>query len=163
MKPNNPDIFWLREAGAYALVAALGWAVLVILAAGICAALARDLGQWEYNDPAIREWFQELKQPDTISMGRGISCCGESDAYWADEVHVRGGKTFAVITDDRPDDPLMRIHEEIGTEYEVPPRKIVGLEQRVGNPTGHTLVFLGTKFWDKAPRPVLCYVMNSGS
>lgn len=130
-------------------------------------AIARDLGQWEGNDPDIKRWFQNLMQPDTIGMGSaGVSCCGESDAYWADEVHVRDGKLFAVITDERPDGPLMRMHENVGTEYEVPPNKIVGLEQRVGNPTGHTVIFLGVRFWNldntKAPHPVLCYVQNSG-
>jgi len=54
---------------------------------------ARDLGQWEAVDPKIREWYQPLMQPDVPNA----SCCGEADAYWADEVHVRDGKTYAVI------------------------------------------------------------------
>lgn len=127
----------------------------------------RDLGQWENVDAVTRAWFGKLMQPDTVGqMGGGISCCGESDAYWADEVHVRDGKTYAVITDERDDDPLMRIHENVGTEYEVPPQKVVGAEQRLqGNPTGHTVIFLGTAFWQgetRSKRPVLCYVPNSG-
>jgi hypothetical protein len=98
-------------------------------------------------------------------MGGATSCCGESDAYWADEQHVRDGKVYAVITDNRPDDLLKRMHEIPGTEYEVPVRKIVGMEQRVGNPTGHTIIFLGVKQWvseTQSKRPVLCYVMNGG-
>ena len=53
---------------------------------------ARDLGQWGAinNDPAVREWYQALMQPDMPNA----SCCGEADAYWADEVHVRDGKTW---------------------------------------------------------------------
>jgi hypothetical protein len=129
-------------------------------------ALGRDLGQWEQSDPATRLWFQQLRQPDTMGNGTpGTSCCGETDAYWADEQHVRDGKVYAVITDDRPDDPLMRMHEAIGTEYEVPPQKVVGMEQRLGNPTGHTVVFLGVKQWispTQYSRPVLCYVQTSG-
>ena len=62
---------------------------------------ARDLGQWENADPAIREWYQALMQPDVPTA----SCCGEADAYWADEIHVRDGKTYVIITDDRPDEP----------------------------------------------------------
>ena len=77
----------------------------IILCLGIFSGLvadvnARDLGQWGAVDPKIREWYQALMQPDVPNA----SCCGEADAYWADEVHVRDGKTYAVITDDRPDD-----------------------------------------------------------
>jgi hypothetical protein len=49
--------------------------------------------------------------PTLLPFGEGCmsgekwSCCGEADAYWADEIHVRDGKTFATITDDRPDEP----------------------------------------------------------
>jgi len=131
------------------------------------AALSRDLGQWEDVDPATRAWFGRLMQPDTVGqMGGGISCCGETDAYWADEVHVRDGKIFAVITDQRDDGPLVRIHEDVGEEYEVPPNKIVGREQEAGNPTGHTVIFLGAPVFigtgRAGKRPVLCYVQNSG-
>jgi hypothetical protein len=59
---------------------------------------ARDLGQWETGDPALRQWYQALMQPDIPNA----SCCGEADAYWTDEVHVRDGKTYAIINDDRP-------------------------------------------------------------
>jgi hypothetical protein len=65
---------------------------------------ARDLGQWEAVNPEIRGWYQALMQPDVPNA----SCCGEADAYWADEVHVRDGKTYATITDDRPDEPRGR-------------------------------------------------------
>jgi len=49
---------------------------------------ARDLGQWGNEDPTIREWYQALMQPDAPHA----SCCGEADAYFADEVHVRNGQ-----------------------------------------------------------------------
>ena len=52
---------------------------------------ARDLGQWEAVNPEIRQWYQALMQPDVPSA----SCCGDADAYWADDVHVRDGKTYA--------------------------------------------------------------------
>lgn len=85
---------------------------------------ARDLGQWKEVDPQISSWFARLIQPDTIGMGGpGVSCCGEADAYWADITHVRDGHLIAAITDDRDDAPLEREHEEIGTEYPVPPGK----------------------------------------
>jgi hypothetical protein len=139
--------------------------IIVLLAMGVYA-FGRDLGQWGDNDPVTREWFQALRQPDTIGMGSiGVSCCGEGDAYWADEQHVRDGKVYAVITDERPDDKLMRMHEDVGKEYEVPQKKVVGREQNLGNPTGHTIIFLGGRNWSSNgawTRQVLCYVMNGG-
>ena len=55
---------------------------------------ARDLGQWENGDPGLKQWYQALMQPDVPSA----SCCGEADAYWADEIHVRNGKTYASLS-----------------------------------------------------------------
>jgi hypothetical protein len=59
----------------------------IILCLGIFGCLsgvvkARDLRPWEAVDSAIREWYQALTQPDVPTA----SCCGEADAYWADEV-----------------------------------------------------------------------------
>jgi hypothetical protein len=52
----------------------------------ISVAHTRDLGQWESGDPKIRQWYRELMQPDNPA----VSCCGESDAYWADAFEVEG-------------------------------------------------------------------------
>jgi hypothetical protein len=110
---------------------------------------ARDLGQWEAVDPAIRQWYQALMQPDVPTA----SCCGEADAYWADEIHVREGKTYARITDDRPDKPRGRPHVEIGTEIEIPNNK---LKWDKSNPTGHGVLFLSRAGY------VFCYVQPGG-
>ncbi len=67
---------------------------------GTVAALV--IGSAKAHDPDHMdhlEWYQSLMQPDAPTS----SCCGEADAYWADEIHVRNGKTYAKITDDRPD------------------------------------------------------------
>ena len=130
------------------------WLALVGFAAPLSLlslpAPARDLGQWENSDPNIRAWFQSLMQPDVPTS----SCCGEADGYWADEIHVRDGKVFATITDDRDDSPLKRPHVPVGTEIEVPPNKI---KWDRGNPTGHNIIFLSTyKF-------VYCFVQGSGT
>ncbi len=77
----------------------------------------------------------------------------EADAYWADEVHVRDGKTYAKITDDRPDEPRGRPHVEIGTEIEIPNHK---LKWDRANPTGHGIVFLSRNGY------VFCYVQPGG-
>ena len=129
--------------------AAMLFLVVLAIAAASYPALGRDYGQWEASDPTIREWYQSLMRPDTPSA----SCCAEADAYWADEVHVRGGKTFATITDDRDDAPLGRPHIPVGTEVEVPPEK---LKWDRSNPTGHNVLFVsrGLYTW--------CFVQGSG-
>ena len=88
-------------------------------------------------------------QPDNPNA----SCCGEADAYWADEIHVRGGKTFATVTDSRPDGPLKRPHIAVGTQIEIPNHK---LKWDRSNPTGHTVIFLSRVGY------VFCFVQGSG-
>lgn len=118
------------------------------------AADARDLGQWDKIDPAIKQWFSTLMQPDNP----GMSCCGEGDGYWADVVETdSAGRTIAVITDDRDDDALYRRHVDIGSRFVVPPNKI---KWDKGNPTGHVVIFLG--YSEGQFGAVLCYVMNGG-
>jgi len=120
--------------------------ILLLLASPV---YARDVGQWENTDPAVHEWYQTLMRPDAPSA----SCCTEADAYYADEIHVRDGQTFAVVTDDRDDAPLGRPHIESGSEFLVPPEK---LKWDRGNPTGHSILFVsaGGYTW--------CYVQSSG-
>jgi len=124
--------------------------ILVLCLFGWALAQARDLGQWEGADPAIREWYKSVRQPDNPT----ISCCGEADAYWADATETGpNGELIAVITDDRPDEPLKRRHVPVGTRIVVPPHKITW---RHGNPTGHTIIFLNTA------NDVYCFVQNGG-
>lgn len=132
-------------AAMITLIAAV--ACLVLALSGI--AHARDLGQWGNNDPAISEWYRSLMQPDNPN----VSCCGEADAYWCDDIHVRDGKTFCKITDDRADEPRKRPHRAIGEEYEIPPNK---LKWDRSNPTGHAIVFLSTGGF------VFCFVQAGG-
>lgn len=110
---------------------------------------ARDVGQWENGDPAVREWYAGLMQPDNPTA----SCCGEADAYWCDIIRVKDGKTFCAITDDRPNEPLRRTPVEIGTLIEIPDRK---LKWDRGNPTGHAVVFLSSG------GAVYCFVQGTG-
>lgn len=133
---------WLAFAGVC-------FAVLCLLLFWIGVAHARDLGQWENGDPAVKEWFQTLMQPDAPAS----SCCGEADAYWCDEIHVKDSKTFCNITDDRADEPLKRMHVPIGTEIEIPNHK---LKWDRGNPTGHAIVFLSRSLF------VFCFVQFGG-
>jgi hypothetical protein len=123
--------------------------VLLLFCLVVSGAKARDLGQWQASDPAVRQWYRSLMQPDNPS----VPCCGEADGYWADEIHVRDGKTFATVTDDRADEPLHRPHVPVGTEIEIPDAK---LKWDRGNPSGHGVVFLSSN------RHVYCYVQGSG-
>lgn len=122
----------------------------------------RDLGQWEDTDPAIKQWFETLMQPDNPKA----SCCGEADAYWCDGLHVRNGKTYCTITDDRDNVKLQRTPMRIGMEIFIPDYK---LKYDRGNPTGHAIVFLSSGAADFEGDPdstgpyVYCYVQNSGS
>ena len=127
---------------------ALLWFMLLsTLSTGV---LARDSGQWTNSDPAIRKWYQELMQPDNPSA----SCCGEADSYWADDTRTHNGKNYAVITDDRPDEPLGRRHIDSGTEIEIPTNK---LKWDRSNPTGHGIIFLSRSDY------VFCFVQGGGA
>jgi hypothetical protein len=129
------------------------WIVIVPFIAVILfivAANAHDSGQWDNSDPAIRQWYQDLKQPDVPTA----SCCGEADAYWCDDYYARDGRAFCRITDGRPDAPRHRPHVDVGTEIEIPPNK---LKHDRGNPTGHGVVFLSRGGF------VYCYVQAGGA
>jgi hypothetical protein len=126
----------------------------IILLGALRMAFAGTPG-WADADPKVAEWFAGLMQPDHPA----IPCCGQGDAYWADEVaNGPNGELIAVITDERPDEPLGREHVPLGTRYVVPPFKI---KWDRGNPTGHIVIFLGYAPIT-ADRQVICYVQNGG-
>jgi hypothetical protein len=132
----------------------LAFLPLLIPVTFINTASSRDLGQWEKEDPEVREWYQYLMQPDNPA----VSCCGEAEAYWCDDPRTeRDDKNrvhnYCTITDDRPDGPRRRMHVDIGTDIEIPDHKV---KKDQGNPTGHGVVFLNRG------RFVYCYVMPGG-
>lgn len=124
----------------------LVFAVVVIasLLVAVFAAHAHDPDHHEFS-----AWYNELMQPDAPRS----SCCGEADAYWADEIHFRDGKTYATITDDRDDAPRGRPHIPNGTEIEIPDNK---LKWDRANPTGHGVIFVSRN------GIVFCYVQPGG-
>lgn len=138
-------VFLCNDRNKFALPLLIVGAILLCMGA----ASSRDLGQWGDNPTEISQWYRNLKQPDNPTA----SCCGEADAYWCDGLHVRDGATFCTITDDRDNEKLMRTPVPIGTEIEIPDRKL----NRDPNPTGHAIVFLSLG------GAVYCYVGNSGS
>jgi len=137
-----------------AVVFALAMLVAVVI---VRAAQGRDRGQWGDIEQRIGYWYAHLMRPDAPG-----SCCGEADAYWADEVKISDGQVWAVVTDDRPDEPLGRPHIPRGAMIYVPPEK---MKSDKGNPTGHVIVFLGSQ-WDGASFhnfEAVCYVPNTGT
>jgi hypothetical protein len=132
------------------LVAAL--AVTAVVLAFRQAAHARGDGYSE--TPAnVRNWFQHLMQPDAPE----VSCCGEADAYEADDFEVSGDHYVAIVTDTRSDtfsDGHVRPHIAPGTRINIPNTK---LKFDAGNPSGHGYVFLGDA------DQLYCYVTPSGT
>lgn len=139
----------MSEENRWLTLALVCMAALLIFLYSIKITVARDLGQWENGDPAIKRWYETLMQPDVPTA----SCCGESDAYWADSFEVNGDQYVAIITDNRPDEPLKRRHIDIGTKILVPNNK---LKYDQSNPTGHGIIFLSRGDY------VFCYVAPGG-
>lgn len=119
------------------------------------AAIAHDDNhQMGVDDPEVRAWYRDLKQPDNPVY----SCCGEADAYWADSFECESDKCFAIITDEREDLPLGRPHIKPGTKIQVPPHKY---KSDGGNPTGHGVIFVNFDA-DTGTWTVLCYIVPGG-
>src|SRR6202047_4208785 len=101
-------------------------------------ALARDNGQWGNSPTNVREWFQSLMQPDNPYM----SCCGEADAFEADNFDREGDHYVAIIKDGKGIIPN-------GARIAVPNAKMKWDKR---NPTEHGIVFIGNQ------GQVYCYV-----
>ena len=69
------------------------------------------------------------------------------------DLQVGEGEYIAIITDERPDEPLKRKHVDVGTRIVVPHHK---LKYDQSNPTGHGIVFLSRSEY------VFCYVAPGG-
>ena len=102
----------------------------------------------ENDPPEIQAWFARQKQPDLPTT----SCCGDYDAYWADEFEQKDGKFYAIITEGKNNIPA-------GTRVEIPPKKFPK-ENGDPNPSGHGVVFMSlTRGTDNIAHPgqVYCY------
>ncbi|HEY3640039.1 MAG TPA: hypothetical protein VGL31_03020 [Xanthobacteraceae bacterium] len=114
----------------------------LILGGALCAALARPSPQWADEPLPVRQWFQSLMQPDNPY----VSCCGEADAFEADDFEIEGDHYVAIITNGKGVIPS-------GTRIAVPNHK---MKWDRGNPTGHGIIFIGSQ------GQVYCYVTPSG-
>ena len=104
---------------------------------------ARPGPQWAGEPENIRHWFQNLMQPDNPVM----SCCGEADAFEADQFDIEGDHYVAIITDGKGVLPT-------GTRIPVPNNK---MKWDNGNPPGHGIIFLRS-----GDNWVYCYVAPGG-
>lgn len=103
---------------------------------------ARDNGQWSGRPADVRQWFQSLMQPDDPYR----SCCGEADAFEADQFEVQDDHYVAIITDGKGEIPN-------GTRIPVPNKK---MKWDRGNPTGHGIIFINAR------GAIYCYVVPGG-
>lgn len=113
-----------------------------------------DDGQWDDVDPALKQWYENLKQPDAPTA----SCCGVADAYWCDHVHTKTDYLGNVTNWCTIDDPRMimsRTPIPVGTEIQIPDEKMMDGHKSQGNPTGHSIVFLSTAMY------VYCFILDS--
>jgi hypothetical protein len=118
----------------------LGIALLALVV--YAPAVARDNGQWENTPASVRQWFQQLMQPDNPR----VSCCGEADAFEADTFEADGDHYVAIITDGKGMIPN-------GSKFTVPNDK---MKWDDGNPTGHGILFVG------AHGQIFCYIAPGG-
>ena len=90
---------------------------------------AGDPRLWNCTDPVVCAWYPKVLEPDT-----GRSCCGEGNAFEADEFEIQGDHYIAVITDGKG-------YIANGTKIVVPNNKIQPFPL---NPTGHGIIFLNS-------------------
>ena len=157
------------------LLAALSTCVMPPLAPAApfkCTAAQHEAGECEpYAEPDVQEWYDKLRMPDAPDS----SCCGDGDAYFADEVDrcTPGDQQpcalVAIVTDTRTDrlevrkpDGSVKIvnreHIAPGTRVAIPPRKL--RRPAVPNPTEHDVVFVGVAVDENGAAPyyiVHCY------
>jgi hypothetical protein len=98
-----------------------------------------------------QDWIATVKQPDSR-----VSCCGDGDAFMADEFQVGPhGEFYAVITGDYSQEqsnyPDNRQSITRGSKILIPPNKLNHAPEDGGNPSGHGVVFI-----DRTG-DVLCY------
>lgn len=119
-------------------------ALLVAIALFVAAPAFANDDPFAGADPVVREWMRTLMQPDFPT----VSCCGEADAYEADDFEVEGDHYVAIITGWRFVGNI-----PIGTRIPVPNHK---MKWDAGNPTGHGIIFIGSGM------QVYCFVAPGG-
>lgn len=103
----------------------------------------------------IHRWISSAQMPDTL-----MSCCGESDLYLTDGLHVDDkGQMFTRIDDDR--DIVGRTLLPKGTVVYVPPNKLDTKHQ--SNPMQQDVIFMNPGELGVGFHPnVYCYFQVAG-
>lgn len=97
--------------------------------------------------PLCHDWVSTVKRPDI----RTASCCGDGDAFIADDFKLIDGELYAIISLDYTDsNGVMALAK--GTEIHIPREKI-NVAPEDANRSGHGVVFLITYNGNY----VLCY------
>jgi hypothetical protein len=166
---------WLQigfTAGLIAVSAVLGFVFHII------GAQARPNPAWQ------AQWAQAQRDDDQDMLRRlkfistaggvscdkcvngvvAISCCGEADAYEADDVWVdKTGATWAVLTCNDPrncQEIKGKIPRAPGEKFRVPPERVL-LKDHPHNDTGHGWVWISVTSVDTDGLPtVLCWAVG---
>ena len=119
-----------------AIFAAPSLATVLVLAAIVDRASARDAGQWAGQSLEVQEWFRSLMTPDHPT----VSCCGVADGYPVEHWEAAG-----------PDHQDFKVTLEDGRKFYVPASKA---QWRSGNPTGRDILFVHDGF-------IFCFVRSA--
>ena len=99
----------------------------------------------------IYRYSEETGKSEPSGETYHANCCGEADAYEADDVFVDAeGNTWAVLTCNDPDDCKEVQGKEIrqpGTKIKVPPDRVL-LNYEPTNLTGHGWIYLSPNSGD---------------
>lgn len=130
---------------------------------------------YEDTPPSIEKYVQPNLRNADGSLTNS-SCCGRSDAYWADEFERdEEGNLVAIITDPRDDNLFRgegkagspREHLPIGTRVVIPNNKVIRFPEQPPNRTGHGWVWVSVYEDDvtgeRTPGNVICYVYPEAS
>lgn len=130
----------------------------------------RNSSQWAQATPERQQFFKNAMRPDLVSKDGGppkSPCCGEADAYEADEFDTANGNLYAILTCNDPDncnqipncdDETITCRPPIprGTRIKIRPDAILPPRQPI-NLTGHGWVFISA-----STKYVFCYAFPAG-
>jgi hypothetical protein len=133
------------------------------LASACVATHARPADKWAQASPDRQEFFKGAVMPGLPPSQKPESCCGEADAYEADDFDTEQGSLFAILTCNDPENcPAERDDGDGGTTPSLPEGKRILIPADrilppppagIVNRTGHGWVFISTsgKVWCYSP------------
>jgi len=139
--------------------------LLFLLSSCQVPAYARPADKWAQASPERQEFFKKAMRPDLVSKEGKLEspCCGEADAYEADDFETEEGNLYAILTCSEEDENGVcpevqgRTYRAPGTRILIPPEKILPPHTPT-NRTGHGWVFMSG-----SGNYVFCYALPGGS